>query len=551
MTEVMPLRVPHAGSRPRKSEVQLMRERTEWEYKKDLTLVAHEEAADVFLEVAKRISAAMMLQRATRAWLARTAPEREARTAARKAEEERLRRLEEEEREKKEAYLRARMSMPNLPNDYDTESGGHHASGKDANGRDVDEDAQAKKKKPIVLRPWAPRRKVMTPVDEMDWNPPSRILSGKQSMQFQGVENVESGQYPVHESAESSRSANGPKAKDMQWVPLTPSPRGPLHGPSGGSGNVRAISESKVRRKISQAAAATAVALRRPSSAHPALASTSTSMRSTVGFVGGMRRSASKESVKSLAGSDAVLPAKVEVTRRRPKSALPMVDGMGLKPRSLGLGGLLTKMNQESQSHRADRARPWSTSPQGWARGPPPSWQEDKDPSTWSPAVTVDGALRRVNSARSARPVRHSYAGPASPMFPSRAPTMESRMSPTGPGHTMPPRPSSSVSKNPNNNDGKDSAPRLSQPRISYAHPRAPMNTPRASAAGSIGDVNAAVDDQEGSRAISPVVYHANIPSHPEMGRRGMLSRRMSTDSIVSLSSLTEDREDDEDVDAV
>lgn len=77
------------------------------------------------------------------------------------------------------------------------------------------------------------------------------------------------------------------------------------------------------------------------------------------------------------------------------------------------------------------------------------------------------------------------------------------------------------------------------------------MNTPRASAAGSIGDVNAAVDDQEGSRAISPVVYHANIPSHPEMGRRGMLSRRMSTDSIVSLSSLTEDREDDEDVDAV
>ena len=157
---------------PRKSQVQVMRERTRVDLRLDWNQVAREEAEDVLLEITKMLGAALMLQRATRRWLERTAPQRAAAKAAREAaaaEEERRRRLAEEarrelrrqrllEEEKEaerlrllEAMRQARMSMPNLA---------------------FTDTSNEKKTGPILPRPYSPRRRPLTMAEEMDWKPP-------------------------------------------------------------------------------------------------------------------------------------------------------------------------------------------------------------------------------------------------------------------------------------------------------------------------------------------------------------------------------------------
>jgi hypothetical protein len=83
MADVMPPR-----RQARKSQVTMMRERSSGDLRADWARVAHEEAEDVLNEIRKMMGAALMLQRVTRRWLARTAPQRAAKAAARKSEEE-------------------------------------------------------------------------------------------------------------------------------------------------------------------------------------------------------------------------------------------------------------------------------------------------------------------------------------------------------------------------------------------------------------------------------------------------------------------------------
>jgi hypothetical protein len=572
-----------AARASRMSQVAVMRERSSTSLELDWNSVALEEAEDIFSEVTKRIQATLRLQRSMRGFLIRKTAEREASAAkaeeerlqrlAEEAELERLRLLEEENRKREEALRRSRASMPNLKN-YNS--------------------SEEKPKKKVALRRSPSRQKVMTIREEMDWTPQSRTVPSRQKQRRgQNVLDGAGGEVPHREGGGGGGGEAGGgvgtrtrRTTTNVWVSLSPAfgdaAAARTHRQRPSSASCASERGGFVRRTVSQAAAATAIATGRPSSARlasprrvPASRPSSARLASPrrdpavpASTSGGGRRDATQpsssalETLKDKDGGVVVTrtgTVKGSARAPRPKSALPRVEGVRLVPTYLlSFGGLLTP---PATALSLGDARPWSSAGYGSGRGQEGgaaggerrvgamiipllrgSMEEDRAEAAFYPRQkeVKDVSLKDVNPkdgmvkrARSARMRRHSGDFD----FPPAAFNGESaaRGGVATAGGVTPPqsthpspycRDCDEVGGGGEDWEGYLPPPSLSPPSqnlsVHSPPPRAPMNTPRVSTADSWpgGPTQRSVRSRRSD--VRETTYGLQVPPSPESSFRGL-----------------------------